>query len=80
MSRVTLPANWKPCEVNQAPSLNQYQINTECSELSNSFWSFDFSEEEDQANMSHVGLYKFLPKLMSLYKYNQLTYNWKSFI
>lgn len=46
-SKTRLPDNWKSCEVNQAPNLNQYQINSQCFEMS----------------MVHVGLYKLLPKI-----------------
>lgn len=72
-----LPSNWKPCEVNQAPNLNQYQINSECIEMADEFWSMSLSEEEDALNMAHVGLYKLLPKMFDSYNYNCIPAYWK---
>lgn len=77
MSKTRLPDNWKPCEVNQAPNLNQYQINSQCFEMSQEFWSLSLSNEEDAENMAYVGLYKLLPKMFSVYDYNVLPSNWK---
>ena len=72
-----LPDNWKPCEVNYPPNLNQYQINAMCVEMVSEFWSMHISEEEDAVNMAHVGLYRLLPKLFDSYNFHCIPSSWK---
>jgi hypothetical protein len=76
--KATLPDNWRPCEVNEVPYYNQYQINEECFFLIDKFCSLSISEEEEQSTLIHVGLYKQMPTLASDEKKTRYTnHNWK---
>lgn len=77
-----LPTNWKPCQVNHAPNLSQYEINADCYEkMHNRFWDLNTTEEEEEQILLHLSLYKGIPQIIgSMTKIRYTAHNWKSFI
>ena len=73
-----LPSNWKPCEVNEAPGLNQYEINKSCLFFVNQLLTdLEMTEEQGKEIELFVGLYKNIPSLINQ-KYPPYTgYDWK---
>jgi len=84
-SKTRLPDNWKPCEVNQAPDLNQYLINAFASSVYDSLYDSSYNEKQwVEQDSVKLALYK-NPKLLRYVQkvevhMNYLPSNFKNFI
>lgn len=79
MSNSKLPANWKPCEVNHAPDLNQYEINQQCySKLVNDLLWDAANEQVENNIILNVSLYKQISNMNSIWASTPfISHNWK---
>jgi hypothetical protein len=81
--KTVLPDNWRPCEVNQAPDLNQYEINERSAQIYRSFWQFDYENGTDAdlgKDAMFVTLYTDADIRCLFLSPNFLPHNFKNFI